>query len=114
MNSKAALCKALLDGVVVNIRNIHTLTGYTNAAREIGRNIEREKDGGFGVVVSRTKMEGKNRYGVYCFWTNYRLNKTAYNADGIAKMRKYVQEQMASINPKTDGEKSKFKQLNLL
>ena len=63
MTSKAALCKVLLDGQVVNIRNIHQLTGFTNAGREIGRAIERKEDGGFGVLVSRTPMEGKNRFG---------------------------------------------------
>jgi hypothetical protein len=96
MTSKAALCKVLLDGQVVNIRNIHQLTGFTNAGREIGRAIERKDDGGFGVLVSRTPMEGKNRFGVHCTWTAYRLNNTPYNKDGIKAMKKYVREQMKS------------------
>jgi len=94
MNSKAALCKVLLQGQVVNIRNIHSLTGYTNAGREIGRSVERIKDGGFGVLVSKTPRSGKNRFKVPCSWTDYRLNKTTYNKKGIEAMRKYVIEQM--------------------
>lgn len=96
MTSKAALCKVLLDGQVVNIRNIHQLTGFTNAGREIGRAIERKDDGGFGVLVSRTPMEGKNRFGVHCTWVSYRLNNTFYNKEGIKAMKKYVREQMKS------------------
>lgn len=94
MTSKAALCLVLLKGTVVNIRNIHQLTGYTNASREIGRSIERLDDDGFGVVVSRTKMDGVNRYGVYCTWTDYRLNRTEYNAEGIKRMEEYVRKEM--------------------
>lgn len=90
MNSKAALCKVLLSGMVINIRNIHELTGYTNASREIGRNIERLSDNGFGVTVSRVKREDKNRFGVYCTWVDYRLNKTPMNKEGIEKMKAYV------------------------
>lgn len=113
MTSKAALCLALLKGVVINIRNIHSLTGYTNAGREIGRSIERLEDDGFGVIVSRTKMEGENRYGVYCTWTNYRLNKTDYNADGIKRMQEYVDKELSTMNILTDSQKSKFKQTAL-
>lgn len=93
MNSKAALCSVLLDGKVINIRNIHQLTGFTNAAREIGRSIERKEDGGFGVRVSRTPMKGKNRFKVQCNWVNYRLNKTSYNEKGMEEMKKYIAEQ---------------------
>ena len=93
MTSKAALCKVLLEGQVVNIRNIHQLTGFTNAGREIGRSIERKEDGGFGVIVSRTQMEGKNRFGVHCTWCDYRMNRTKFNQEGIKAMRSYLRSQ---------------------
>jgi len=93
MTSKAALCKVLLEGQVVNIRNIHRLTGFTNAGREIGRSIERKEDGGFGVKVSRDPRSGKNRFGVHSDWVDYRLNRTEYNKEGIKAMRKYLAEQ---------------------
>lgn len=89
MTSKAALCKALLDGKVVNIKNSFDLFGITNCPREIGRSVERA----FGVIVSRTQMDGNSRYGQPCVWVNYRLNKTEQNKEGIEKMRKYVDEQ---------------------
>ncbi len=102
MTSKAALCKALLDGMVVNIKNGFQLFGITNIPREIGRSIERDgtvtknpNDNGFGVEVSRTEKTGKSRYGQKCEWTDYRLNRTEYNAPGIQKMKDYVAEQMA-------------------
>ena len=95
MNSKTALCQALINGEVINIRNIHQKTGFTNASREVGRNVERVEDGGFGVIVSRTNRNGKNRYGVHCKWTDYRLNQTPYNRDGIKAMKKYIKEQTA-------------------
>jgi len=100
MTAKAALCKALLDGRVVNIKNGFTLFGITNIPREIGRSIEREgkvtgnkNDTGFGVEVSRTERTGETRYGQVCNWTDYRLNDTDYNKEGIQKMRDYVAQQ---------------------
>jgi hypothetical protein len=98
MTSKAALCKVLLEGQVLNIRNIHQLTGFTNAGREIGRAIERKEDGGFGVKISRDPRSGKNRFGVHCDWMDYRLNKTTYNIEGIKAMKQYIREQRKSKN----------------
>lgn len=106
MTSKAALCKALLDGCVLNIKNGFELLGITNIPREIGRSVERE----FGVVVSRTQMEGFSRYGQPVTYVNYRLNKTKYNEDGIEKMKQYIAKQRELSNPKTAKE---LKQLNL-
>jgi len=100
MTSKAALCKALLDGRVLNIKNGFQLLGITNIPREIGRSVERA----FGVKVSRTQKEGTSRYGQHCTWTNYRLNKTDYNKEGIQKMKEYVEEQLKGVSPKTDKE----------
>lgn len=98
MTSKAALCKALLDGKVLNIKNGFELLGITNVPREIGRSVERA----FGVIVSRTQREGHSRYGQAVTWVDYRLNRTQYNKEGIEKMREYVREQVATANPKTD------------
>ena len=86
MTAKAALCKALLDGKVINIKNGFTLFGLTNVPREVGRSVERA----FNVEVSRTPMDGTTRYGQSCNWVDYRLNRTEYNQDGIKKMKEYV------------------------
>lgn len=90
MTSKAALCKALLEGKVVNIKNGFNWFGITNVPREIGRSIERY----FHVEVSRTSREGTTKYKQPCTWTDYRLNRTEYNREGIEKMKAYVLEQM--------------------
>lgn len=89
MTSKAALCKALLDGKILNIKNGFNLLGITNIPREIGRSIERE----FGVVVNRFPEQGVTRYGQVCNWVNYRLPRISQNAEGIAKMKAYVLSQ---------------------
>lgn len=89
MTAKAALCMALLQGKVLNIKNCFSLIGITNAPREISRSIEIP----FGVTVSRTHRVGVSRYGKPVTWTDYRLNSTPYNKEGIEKMRQYVIEQ---------------------
>lgn len=86
MTSKAALCKALLSGRVLNIKNGFSLLGITNVPREIGRSVERA----FGVTVSRTQRDGRSRYKQPVTWIDYRLNFTEYNREGIEKMREYV------------------------
>lgn len=91
MTAKAALCKALLDGKVLNIKNCFSLIGLTNCPREISRMIEKP----FGVTVSRTPMDGKSRYGQPVTWVDYRLNVTDYNADGIKKMKEYVKSELS-------------------
>lgn len=91
MTAKAALIKALLGGEVLNIKNCFRLIGLTNCPREIGRSVERE----FGVMVSRTPMKGRTRYGQTCNWVNYRLNRTSYNSAGRKKMKEYVQAETA-------------------
>lgn len=108
MTSKGALAQALLKGYVINIDNIHKLTGYTNSGREIGRSIERA----FGVKVSRTKKDGVTRFGVYCTWVDYRLNSTPYNKAGIERMIKYVEVQNG-IDLKKRSLKFNNKQMSL-
>lgn len=108
MTSKAALCMALLEGRVLNVKNCFNEIGYTNIAREIPRLIEKP----FGVEVSRTPKEGKNRYGHPVTWVNYRLNKTEQNKDGIEKMRLFVKLHLAET-PRTDEENKILKQQRL-
>lgn len=86
MTAKASLCKHLLAGEVLNIKNCFTLIGLTNCPREISRMIEKP----FGVIVSRTPRTGKSRYGQSVIWIDYRLNRTSYNAEGIKKMAMYL------------------------
>lgn len=109
MTAKAALCQALLDGRVLNVKNVFQTIGLTNCAREISRMVEQP----FGVKVSRTKKEGKSRYGQPVTWVDYRLNNTDYNRDGIKKMREYVSDQKATATPKTDKELNALKQASL-
>lgn len=98
MTSKAALCKALLDGKVLNIMNGFKLLGITNVPREIGRSVERA----FGVKVSRVNRSSTTRYDQTCNWVDYRLNKTEYNMEGIQKMCDYVNKELGLVSPKTD------------
>ena len=110
MTSKAALCIALLQGRVINIKNGFDLFGITNVPREIGRSVERS----FGVSVSRTNRKGKSRYGQRCTWVDYRLNNTRYNLPGIHKMKAYVKEEFEnSPPPKTDTSVKKYQQIEL-
>lgn len=88
MTAKAALCKALLKGEVLNVKNCFALFGITNCSREISRMIERP----FGVKVSRTWKNGVSRYGRVVVWVDFRLNKAKYNLKGIKKMKQYIKE----------------------
>ena len=110
MTAKAALAQALLDGHVLSIKNCFHMIGLTNAPREISRMIEQP----FGVVVSRTKKEGKSKYGQSVMWYEYRLNNTEYNKEGIQKMREYVRQQKAGTIYKTDKQVKDAKQMSLL
>lgn len=102
MTSKCALAMALLEGRVINIRNCFKEIGLTNAPREISRMIEKK----FGVVVSRTPREGKNRYGMKVTWVDYRLNRSEHNMNGIIKMERYIEEHRQNVQnqpePKTN------------
>lgn len=111
MTSKAALALALLEGRVLNVKNCFNEIGLTNIAREIPRLIEKP----FNVQVSRTPKEGKNRYGEPVTYTNYRLNKTQFNEEGIKKMVEYIKENFPSVlTAKTEKQLQLAKQLNLL
>jgi YD repeat-containing protein len=92
MNSKTALCQCLLRGEIINVRNIHSKTGYTNASREIIRQVERLDYNGFGILTKRTRRDAKNRYGVHCFWIDYSLPQNPANKEGIKKMKEYIKQ----------------------
>lgn len=89
MTAKAALCKHLLEGHTLNIKNCFTLIGLTNCPREISRMIEQP----FGVEVSRVRREGESRYGQSVTWVDYHLNVfTDRNKEGVEKMKAYVKD----------------------
>jgi hypothetical protein len=98
MTAKAALCKALLEGRVLNVKNVFNTIGLTNCAREISRMVEKP----FSVEVSRTPRKGKNRYGGEVTWVDYRLNRSEYNMNGIIKMERYVEEQQPNGQPRSE------------
>ena len=93
MTARSALCQHLLNGEILNVKNVFHTIGYTNCAREISRMIEKP----FGVIVSRVRKEGKSRYGQTVTWFDYHLNRTDYNKTGIEKMEAYLKSQ--SNNP---------------
>lgn len=90
MTSKSALALALLEGRVLNVKNCFNEIGLTNVAREIPRLIEKP----FGVEISRTPRKGKNRFNEDIAWTDYRLNSSEHNIDGIEKMKVFVKDYM--------------------
>lgn len=107
MTAKAALCKALLDGRVLNVKNCFKEIGLTNCSREVSRMVEKP----FSVEVSRTPRKGKSRYGCPVTWVDYRLNRSEHNINGIIKMERYVEENQPK--PVTTEQKPKVKQQNL-
>src|ERR1700743_747009 len=109
MTAKASLCRALLEGRVLNVGNCFRDVGLTNIGREIPRMVEKP----FNVGVSRTEKTGKNRYGSPVYYTNYRLNHTDYNKDGIIAMIKYVEKNGGAVpvgRPKQHDEQTKDEQ----
>lgn len=88
MTQIAAIAKALLDGEVLSIMNGFKKFACTNIPREISRGIEQK----FGVAISRTHKDFVSEYGEPGFYFQYRLNRTEYNKEGIAKMEAYVKE----------------------
>lgn len=109
MSAKVALCTALLEGRVLNVKNVFKTIGLTNASREISRMIEKP----FGVQVSRTHRKGKNKYQEDIIWIDYRLNKSEHNQEGIKKMIEYC-EKNSRKNETSEPDKPKTTQLNLL
>jgi hypothetical protein len=111
MNATAAIALAFLKGEVLTIKTAFKDFGISNLPRECGRAIERR----FGVKLARVKKEGKTKYGVPCWWNEYRLPTTAYNAEGRKKMQEYVKKELANQPAaKTDKQAALYKQQQLL
>ena len=104
MNAKTSLCKAFLDGKIVNCANIFILTSFTNCSRECIRMVEKP----FGITLTRTERNGKSRYGSPTNWIDYSLAATPMNREGIKKMREYVAKES---NGGSDFVKQSTKQL---
>lgn len=96
MTAKAAICKALLLGRVLNIKNGFTWFGVTNIPREIGRGVERA----FNVKCERTNQTGTTRYLQPCEWIDYKLYPTQENLPGIKLMVAYILKEEG--DPKTE------------
>lgn len=110
MTAKAALCMALLEGRVLNVKNVFQTIGLTNCSREISRMVEKP----FSVEVTRTHRTGKNKYGGDVTWVDFRLNKSKHNGLGIARMIAYCQKHIGSMNQcKTEKERTVFVQQSL-
>jgi hypothetical protein len=90
MNKKCALIKSLLKGDIINVSNSIKLTGYSNPAREIPREVEKP----FGCVISRVKMEGRDQFGNYVTWYDYRFNhRIDVNRTATKKMKEYLEKE---------------------
>lgn len=110
MTATAALAMSLLKGDVVTIKSAFNQCGITNAPREISRAIEKP----FDLEVSRVTREGKSKWGIYCSWTEYRLNKSEKNLPGIKKLTEYVKKHLSTrALPKTEQEAKIYKQVGL-
>ena len=88
MTRTQALAKYLLLGKPISIHKAYTYFGISNISREVIRLIERP----FGVTLTRTKKEGKTKYGSYCSWMEYSLMPNKLNAAGIKKLKKLILE----------------------
>ena len=108
MTRKLALAQYLLAGGKLSIMNAYRHFGISNVSREAIRLIEQP----FGVVLTRTKMEGKTKYGSPCVWFEYRLVSNRINAKGIKAMKQaladYKTTQGQSV-PKSDTKCNQLK-----
>lgn len=88
MNATTALGLAFLKGDVITIKTAFRDFGISNLGREAGRSIERK----FGLQLAKVKKVGKSRYGVACWYYQYRLPQTPYNEDGRRKLIEYCEK----------------------
>jgi hypothetical protein len=86
MTRKLALAQYLLAGGKLSIMNAYRHFGISNVSREVIRLVEKP----FGVILTRTKMEGKTKYGSRCEWFEYRLVSNRITAKGIKAMKDAV------------------------
>lgn len=109
MTAKCALAMALLEGRVLNVKNCFETIGLTNIGREIPRMIEQP----FKLIVSRTPMTGKSRYGQHVSYVNYRLNATEMNQEGIKALKEYCKANLANREPKTTQQVKEYRQQDI-
>lgn len=83
-----ALALYLVKGNVISVMNAFKLFGVTNASRELSRGVEKK----YGVILERTPIHFKSRYGQSGVYFQYRLPKTPHNKKGIAQILKDAQE----------------------
>lgn len=106
MNAITALGLAFLRGEVLTIKTAFRDFGISNLGREVGRSIERK----FGLEITKVKKTGKSRYGVPCWYYQYRLARTDYNAEGIKRLTEYCEKNTPKPEPLLEP---KVKQQNL-
>ena len=94
MTATAAIAKHLLEGNTMSILDGFKLFSVSNLPREVSRCIEQK----FDVIVSRTPRKFTSKYGRKGVYTEYRLNYTDYNKEGIKKMKQYVKEKSNGRN----------------
>jgi hypothetical protein len=88
MNATAALGLAFLRGDVITIKTAFRDFGISNLPREVGRSIERK----FGLELTKVKKTGKSRYGIRCYYYQYRLPQTPYNEEGRKRLIDYCEK----------------------
>lgn len=93
MTRQQALATYLLTGKPVSIKNGYNYFGISNISREVIRLIEKP----FGLQLTRTKKEGKTKYGTYCTWLEYILLPTKLNAKGINAMKRMLKEEKKKV-----------------
>lgn len=93
MTRQQALATYLLTGKPVSIKNGYNYFGISNISREVIRLIEKP----FGVQLTRTKKEGKTKYGTYCTWLEYILLPTKLNSKGINAMKRMLKEEKKKV-----------------
>lgn len=108
MNGKTAIAYSLLLGKKITIKTAFKDFGVSNLPREISRQVERP----FGVIVCRVRKVGKTRFGVPCTWFEYYLRDDSINREGRIKMKDYIKGQVG--NPRTERENKIIKTITLL
>lgn len=103
MTAKCMMAATFLSGKIISNKNCYFELGLTNCSREVIRMIESSQTG-FGVTISRVRVDTKSRWGKSIYYYKYRLNKSMeQNKDGIKKMCEYVKKNIPQT-PKTDKE----------
>lgn len=111
MTAKCMMAATFLSGKIISNKNCYFELGLTNCSREVIRMIE-SPETGFGVTISRVKVDTESRWGKPIYYYQYRLNKAMeQNLEGIKKMCEYVKKNIPQ-NPKTEKEQKIANELN--